>query len=45
MMFAALQGGLVLMQTRQSLEPLQAGLDAALTVLRAHAADVATPTR
>jgi AcrR family transcriptional regulator len=43
MMFAALQGGLVLMQTRQSLEPLRAGLDAALTVLRAHAADQPNP--
>jgi hypothetical protein len=35
MMFACLQGGLVLMRAEQSIEPLDAGLEAALTVLRA----------
>lgn len=38
MIFASLQGGLVLMRARQRLEPLEAGLDAALTVLDAHRA-------
>lgn len=33
--FAALQGGLLLTQTMQSLEPLDAALDGALTTLRA----------
>ncbi len=33
--FAALQGGLLLTQTMQSLEPLEAALDGALTALRA----------
>jgi hypothetical protein len=35
--FAALQGGLLLTQTLQSLEPLDAALTGALTVLRAAA--------
>jgi Tetracyclin repressor-like, C-terminal domain len=35
--FAALQGGLLLTQTMQSLEPLEAALTGALTVLRAAA--------
>jgi AcrR family transcriptional regulator len=33
--FATLQGGLLLMQTMRSLEPLEAALDGALTMLRA----------
>jgi AcrR family transcriptional regulator len=37
-MFASLHGGLLLMQTMQSLEPLEAGLDGALTTLHAAAA-------
>ena len=36
--FAALHGGLLLTQTRQSIRPLEAALDGALTNLRAHAA-------
>ena len=36
--FASLQGGLLLTQTMQSSEPLEAALDAALTALRAAAA-------
>src|SRR6202035_3000358 len=36
--FAALHGGLVLTQTMQSIEPLEAALDGALTSLRAAAA-------
>ena len=36
--FAALQGGLLLTQTMQSIEPLEAALDGALTALRAAAA-------
>jgi AcrR family transcriptional regulator len=36
--FAALQGGLVLMKSTHSLEPLEAALDGALTILRAAAA-------
>lgn len=35
--FAALQGGLLLMRAEQSLEPLRAALDGAITVLRAAA--------
>jgi AcrR family transcriptional regulator len=35
--FAALQGGLALIATAQSIEPLRTALDGALTVLRAHA--------
>ncbi len=37
--FASLQGGLLLTQTMQSSEPLEAALDAALTALRTAAAD------
>jgi AcrR family transcriptional regulator len=37
--FAALQGGLLLTQTMQSLKPLEAALDGALTVLRAASSD------
>ena len=36
--FAALQGGLLLTQTMQSIEPLSAALDGALSALRAAAA-------
>jgi AcrR family transcriptional regulator len=36
--FAALQGGLLLTQTMQSLEPLEAALDGAVTTLRAASA-------
>ena len=36
--FAALQGGLLLTQTMQPLEPLDAALDGALAALRAAAA-------
>lgn len=36
--FAALQGGLLLTQTMQSIEPLDAALDGALTTLRAASA-------
>lgn len=43
MMFACLQGGLVLMQTRQQIDPLRAGLDAALVVLRAQSARRRSP--
>lgn len=35
--FAALQGGLLVMQTRDSIEPLAAALDGALDMLRFHA--------
>jgi hypothetical protein len=38
-MRALLQGGLLRSQTMQSSEPLQAALDAAVTALRATAAD------
>lgn len=41
--FAALQGGLLLTQTMQSASPLEAGLDAALTALRAHATGRCAP--
>jgi AcrR family transcriptional regulator len=37
--FASLQGGLLLTQTMESAEPLEAALDGALTALRAAAAD------
>jgi hypothetical protein len=40
--FASLQGGLMLTHTTQSSEPLEAALDAALTALRAAAADPET---
>ena len=36
--FATLQGGLLVMQTRDSIEPLAAALDGALDMLRYHAA-------
>ena len=36
--FAALQGGLLLTQTMESSEPLEAALDGALAALRAQAA-------
>jgi AcrR family transcriptional regulator len=36
--FAALQGGLLIMQSRDSIEPLAAALDGALDMLRYHAA-------
>ena len=35
--FAALQGGLLLTQTMQSIQPLEAALDGAVAVLRASA--------
>jgi AcrR family transcriptional regulator len=41
--FAALQGGLLLTQTMQSLEPLDAALDGALTTLRAAAVEPVLP--
>jgi AcrR family transcriptional regulator len=41
--FAALQGGLLLTQSMQSLEPLHAALDGALTTLRAAGAEVRDP--
>jgi hypothetical protein len=37
--FAAVQGGLLLRQTMQSLAPLSAALDGALSLLRAQAAN------
>jgi AcrR family transcriptional regulator len=36
--FATLQGGLLVMQAKDSIEPLEAALDGALTMLRAYAA-------
>ncbi len=42
--FAALQGGLLLIQTMQSIRPLAAALDGALIALRAHAARPSLPT-
>jgi hypothetical protein len=41
--FTALQGGLLVMQAKDSIEPLEAALDGALTALASYSSTTARP--